>query len=122
MEPDLGRDRIRVVSQVPTGQRRVAGRHILLGDRLLGDDAQIAVQARRTRTSLRTEVRLDRVGTRLTIGHVLPAGSRVRGVWLDGDEVDWRIVPTARGRELVADTTDGRHTLTIRLGQRLLRK
>jgi hypothetical protein len=108
--PDLGRDRVTVVSQVPTGQRRVAGRHILLGE-----DAQIAVDARRTRTSLRTEVRLDRVRTRLTIGHVLPDGSRVRGVWLDGDEVDWRIVPTARGRELVTDTTDGRHTLRIRL-------
>ncbi len=32
VSPDLGRDRLSVVSQVPTGQQRIAGRHIRLGD------------------------------------------------------------------------------------------
>ncbi len=110
VSPDLGRDSVTVVSQVPDGQRRIAGRNILLGE-----DGEIAVEARRAGNLLRTEVRLNRPGTTLTIGHVLPAGAEVRNVSLDGRDVDWRIVTTARGRELVADTTAGRHQLVIRL-------
>jgi hypothetical protein len=110
VSPDLGRDHVTVISQVPEGKRRIAGRNIMLGD-----DAEIAVEARQTDSALRTEVRLKRPGTTLTIGHVLPAGSEVRNVSLDGRGVDWRIVTTARGRELVTDTADGRHELVIRL-------
>jgi hypothetical protein len=111
VSPDLGRDHVSVVSQVPEGQRRVAGRNILLGD-----DGTVGVQAARTSKLLRTAVKLNRPGTTLTIGHVLPAGSSVRNVKLDGHSVDWRIVRTARGRELVADTTAGMHELAVRLG------
>jgi hypothetical protein len=108
--PDLGRDRVAVVSQVPDGQRRIEGRHILLGA-----DGVIGVSAHRTPGALRTEVTLDRDDTALTIGHVLPDGARVDAVRLDGEDVDWRIVHTARGRELVTDTTEGRHRLLIQL-------
>jgi hypothetical protein len=108
--PDLGRDAVSVVSQLPQGQRRIAGRNIRLGD-----DGSVAVEAAATSSVLRTRVQLDRPGTALIIGHVLPATAEVRRVTLDGKDVDWRIVTTARGRELVADTTDGRHELIIRL-------
>ena len=110
VSPDLGRDRVSVVSQVPAGQRRVEGRNILLGN-----DGTVAVRARASRRQLRTEVTLSRRGTALTIGHVLPTDSSVRRVELDGRPVDWRIVSTARGRELVADTTAGHHTLVVAL-------
>ena len=82
---------------------------------MLGDDGEIAVEAQWSRRVLRTEVRLDRPDTSLMIGHVLPADADVRRVFLDGDEVDWRIVTTARGRELVVDMTSGKHELVIRL-------
>jgi hypothetical protein len=111
VSPDLGRDHVSVVAQVPGGQSRIAGRHILLGD-----DGEVSVSAQRSSTALRTEVGLDRPGTSLTIGHVLPRGSEVRSVRLDGEQVDWRIVSTARGRELVADTDAGTHVLVVRLG------
>ncbi|MGH3585823.1 MAG: hypothetical protein ACRDQ0_05830, partial [Pseudonocardia sp.] len=110
VSPDLGRDQVSVVSQVPEGQHRVSGRNILLGD-----DGAVAVRATASPRLLRTEVTLDRPATSLTIGHVLPAGSSVADVRLDGRPVDWRIVRTGRGRELVADTTAGQHELVIRL-------
>ena len=108
VSPDLGRDHVSVVAQVPRGQSRVSGRHILLGD-----DGEVSVTARRTRATLRTVVTLDRVGTTLTIGHVLPKGADVRRVRLDGERVDWSILATARGRELVTDTSTGGHELVV---------
>ena len=111
VSPDLGRDHVSVVSQVPQGQRRLAGRNIALGD-----DGTVAVRAESSPQLLRTFVDLDRPRTELTIGHVLPAGSSVDSVRLDGRLADWRVVRTARGRELVADTTGGVHQLVIRLG------
>ena len=52
---------------------------------------------------------------RIVLGHVLPRDAKVRAVSLDGRDVDWRILDTARGDELVVDTTEGRHELVIRL-------
>lgn len=111
VSPDLGRRHVSVVSQVPSGQRRIAGRNIALGS-----SGKVAVRARNTGDRLVTDVRLYRRDTSLTIGHVLPAGATVRRVRLDGSRTDWRVVRTARGRELVADTDGGRHLLRILLG------
>jgi len=111
VSPDLGRDHVTVVSQVPQGQPRVAGSNIRLGD-----DGSVDVQATASASELRTTVTLNRPGTSLTIGHVLPARTGVRRVTLDGAPTDWRVVDTARGRELVADTTTGTHELVVTLG------
>jgi hypothetical protein len=73
------------------------------------------VQAEADERLLRTRVRLDRPGTSLTIGHVLPPGRGVESVTLDGEPVDSRVVRTARGRELVAETTAGVHELVVHL-------
>jgi hypothetical protein len=110
VSPDLGRGHVSVVSQVPSGQHRLSGRNILLGD-----DGAVSVRAISTRDELRTEVALERADTSLTIGHVLPAGSSVREVRLDGRRVPVQIVRTARGREVVADTDAGVHELVVRL-------
>lgn len=111
VRPDLGRDRVSVVPQVPAGQRRLAGRNIRLGEA-----GSIAVRVGAGEKRLRTLVRLRRPGSRLTIGHVLPRGTRVRAVRLDGRRrLDWRVVRTARGRELRLQTGAGRHDLVVRL-------
>jgi hypothetical protein len=110
VSPDLGRDHVSVVSQVPAGQQVVSGSNIRLGD-----DGVVAVRSEAGASVLRTRVTLDRPGTSLTIGHVLPAGASVAEVTLDGAPAQWRIVRTARGRELVADTTAGSHELVIQL-------
>ena len=88
----------------------MSGRHILLGD-----DGEVSVTARQSKRELRTEVRLARPGTSLTIGHVLPAHAKVSSVRLDGKRVDFDVVGTARGRELVTTTDAGKHALVIRL-------
>jgi len=110
VSPDLGRDHVSVVSQVPQGQPSVSG-----SDIRLGDDGSVDVQAVAKTSELRTDVTLHRPGTSLTIGHVLPARAGVRQVTLDGAPTDWRVVDTARGRELVTDTTAGTHELVISL-------
>jgi hypothetical protein len=111
VSPDLSRDTVSVVSQVPAGQSTVAGDNIRLGD-----DGAVSVEATSSASRLRTAVSLDRPGTSLTIGHVLPAGATVERVTLDGAETPYRIVQTARGRELVTDTSAGSHELAIALG------
>ncbi len=111
VSPDLGRDTVSVVAQVPAGQHRLSGHHIRLGV-----DGSVTVRAQATPTRLRTQVTLRRPGTTLTIGHVLPRGATVARVRLDGRPVSWRELHTGRGREVVADTGNGRHTLTVRIG------
>jgi hypothetical protein len=110
VSPDMGRDALAVVPQIPEGQREISGRSIQVGD---GD---VGVRATARRHRLSTTVDLD-VDAALTIGHVLPDGAQVRDVRLDGAPVDHEIVDTARGREVQVDAGDspGRHVLEITL-------
>jgi hypothetical protein len=101
VSPDLGRRRVSVVPQVPNGQRRVAGSHIRLGA------GSLAVTASRAGRVLRTVVRQDK-RWHLTIGAIVPAGKRVTKVRLDGHRVKFRVVPTARGREVLVNGGAGR--------------
>jgi hypothetical protein len=109
--PDLGRGRLEVVSQVPPGQTRVAGRAIRLG----GGAIDVTAEARQG--SLRTVVNSRSTGADLLIGHVLPAGAKVASVTLDGRPVAHTVRRTARGEEVVADAgaRDGVSTLVITL-------
>jgi hypothetical protein len=101
VSPDLGRARVRVVPQVPNGQRRVAGSHIRLGAGAIG------VTASRASKVLRTVVRQDK-RWHLTIGAIVPTGKKVTRVRLDGHRVNFRVVPTARGREVLVNGGSGR--------------
>jgi hypothetical protein len=95
VSPDVGRDRLAVVPQLPPQQNEASARRIRLGDELSIDVAA----ERRGRTYL-TEVR-RRGDVRLTIGAVVPPGSRIRSVELDGKRVrDIDLVQTARGLEV----------------------
>ena len=92
VDPDLGRNRVRVVPQVPEGQTRASGKKIMLGTRSL--DVTAVHSGSRYAT---TVTRHGRVG--LTIGAVLPRGAIIRSATLDGRRVSPRLVSTARGLE-----------------------
>lgn len=94
VSPDLGRGRLAVVPQLPRDQREASGRRIRLGS-----EVRIDVAARHQGDTYRTEVR-RRGDVRLTIGVVVPRGSTIRSVRLDGDRVEPRLVRTARGLEV----------------------
>ncbi|MGH8869351.1 MAG: glycogen debranching protein [Actinomycetes bacterium] len=95
VSPDLGRDRVRVVPQVPGGQQHVSGTDIALGD------GAVDVAATREGTTLTTEVTGHDLDAALTIGHVLPTGATVQQVTLDDQPADYDVVRTARGSEVV---------------------
>ncbi|MET0999467.1 MAG: glycogen debranching protein, partial [Marmoricola sp.] len=96
VSPDLGRRRLSVVPQVPSGQSSVAGRNIRLGS------GAVDVRAGRGADRLRTVVRQSG-RWHLTIGAVLPTGKKVARVRLDGHRATFRVVSTARGRELLVN-------------------
>ncbi|MBA2444262.1 MAG: glycogen debranching protein [Nocardioidaceae bacterium] len=109
VSPDLGRDRLRIVPKLPSGQHRIAGQNIRLGG------GPVDVKALRGGGVLRTVVNVELGNVRLKLGHVLPAGKRVQGVWLDGEPVAWEVQRTSRGRELVVRTGGGHHRLVVNL-------
>jgi hypothetical protein len=81
---------------VPAGQHRVSGRHVLLGP------GSLDVRASSSASRLVTEVGQSRPW-QLTLGAVLPGGAHVQSVRLDGRSVPYRVVNTARGREVLVD-------------------
>jgi hypothetical protein len=112
VSPDMGRDRLSVVPQVPEGQQHLAGRDVALGD------GAVDVAATREGNTLTTEVTSDELGAALTIGHVVPEGAVVEGVSLDGEAVGYKLVQTGRGAEVWVDagTADGTTVLEVTLG------
>ena len=111
VSPDLGRGRVSVVPQLPTSEDRISGKRIRLGD------SNIDVEAQRNGSRYVTTV--DRDGRlQLTIGAVVPAGSTVQSVRLDGERVRARLVETARGLEVRVDAGLGRGSsrLVVQLG------
>jgi hypothetical protein len=103
VNPDIGRDRLTVVPQVPDGQPSVAGRNIRIGS------GSIDVGSTRDSTELTTKV-TRRVRAALTFGAVLPAGAALRTVRLDGKQVQYRALYTSRGVEVVVDVPLGTGT------------
>jgi hypothetical protein len=101
VSPDMGRDHVTVVPQVPDGQSELSGSHIRLGD------GYVDVHAIKDTTLLRTTV--DRQGldrTRVTLGVVLPAGTSrddITNVWLNSEAAPYEVVRTARGTEVLVD-------------------
>jgi hypothetical protein len=110
VRPSLGTGRLDVVPQVPDGQPSVGGRNIRLGD------GTADVRAERGGGRFTTTVALDRVRLRdLALGATLPAGTKVRGVTLDGRRVRKPAIRvTNRGVEVtVKAPASGRHTVTV---------
>ena len=92
VSPDLGRERIAVVPQVPASEDVITGERIRLGP------TSIDVRATHVGSSYTTLVkRRDRLA--LTIGTVLPTGAEIQSAVLNGRPVTPQLVETARGLE-----------------------
>jgi hypothetical protein len=108
VRPDLGRDRLTVVPQLPSAAP-IAGEDIRLGDGRLD-----LVRAAREGNRYVTQVDASHAPIkRLLIGHTLPRGAHVNSVRLDGRRVDWDTRTTNRGVEVTVATWRGEHTLTV---------
>ncbi len=111
VRPDVGRDRLSVVPQVPAGQTVIRGQAIRLGD------GAIAVTARHRGDRYRTSIRVPAaVGARaVEIGHTVPRGATLTRVLLDGKPAArYQVRTTNRGLEVTVPTGRGRHTLEVR--------
>ncbi|CAN5469868.1 hypothetical protein BH10ACT10_BH10ACT10_15940 [soil metagenome] len=110
VSPDAGRRRFTVVPQIPSGQYKVAGRDVRIGT------GMINVTALRGNNRVETIVRQDRKYA-LTVGALVPVGKHVKKVSVDGHKASYRVVTTARGREVrVGGGRDvGRTDLVVRL-------
>jgi hypothetical protein len=111
VRPDLGRDLLEVVPQVPEGQTSVRGRDIRLGR------GSVDVLATHEGDTYRTQVDVSRgVGAdEVAIGHTVARGAHLAAVILDGHTVhNYEVRETNRGTEVTVATTAGHHTLTIR--------
>jgi len=110
VRPDLGRQRVEFVPQVPQGQTSVQGQDIRLG----GGSADVL--ATHTGNQYATEINTSQgVGAdQVVIGHTLSHGAHPVAVTLDGLVVNnYQVRETNRGTEVTVSTTAGHHTLTI---------
>ncbi len=111
VSPDIGRGRLTVVPQLPPGQQKASAQRVLLGN------SSIDVDARRSGRTYTTEV--YRRGTvRLVLGAVVPPGSTIRSVRLDGERVEPTLVRTARGLEVRVAAGRGTGLSTVEVSLR----
>ena len=108
VRPDMGRDRVEIVPQLPSSSP-IAGSNIRLGEGAL-KLVQATRDGRRHVTTVDTgSARADRVW----IGHTLPRSAKVDRVTLDGRRVGWRQRRTNRGLEITTKARRGRHTFAV---------
>jgi hypothetical protein len=110
VRPDLGRQIVEFVPQVPQAQSSVQGQNIRLGN---GSADVLATHVgSRYQTEINTTIGVD--ARAVMIGHTLPSGVQPSSVMLDGRPVhNYDVVATNRGTEVTVSTTPGQHTLTI---------
>jgi hypothetical protein len=77
IRPDMGRDELAVVPQVPPGSPGISGQNIRLGD------GSVAVSADHDGSTYTTRVSTG-LYVDLTIGHTIPRGAKVGSVTLNG--------------------------------------
>jgi hypothetical protein len=111
VRPDLGRDRLTVVPQLPSSAP-IAGEDIRLGKGRLD-----LVRASRAGDRYMTTVDARHVpAKRLAIGQTLPLGSDVGRVTLDGRRTDYRARETNRGLEVTVRAAPGKHEVVVSAG------
>ncbi len=97
VSPDMGRNRLSVVPQVPDGQSQVSATNIRVGG------GSVDVEAVKDTNLLRTTFEQHRLGRpRVTLGFVLPEGvtpDDVTDAWLNSEAAQPTYVRTARGVE-----------------------
>lgn len=105
---DLGRHRLDVISQVPSGQHSVAGSAIRLG----AGSVNVTATAAASRYTTTVSGHLD---THLRLGVVLPGGARVGTVALDGHRVNYAVRRDQGGLQVLvsAGRVGARHRLVV---------
>lgn len=98
VRPDMGRGRLEVTPQVPPGRPRIGAENVRVGD------GSIDVQAHAAGAQYRTRVTCHASLARLVVGHTLPAHAEVARVTLDGEDVEYEVRDTNRGREVIVET------------------
>ena len=107
VEPNVPAGRIAVVPHVPDGWPGLAVRDLRVGG------GAVAARAGRHGDDYVTKAEIP-AGLELELGHVLPDGAEPTEVRLDGRPVEYRLVDTDRGREVVVDAgRGGRHELVV---------
>jgi hypothetical protein len=110
IRPDVPDGTLYVVPDVPESWPGLAVENLRVGS------GQMAARAAHRGDVYITEVTAP-VGYSLTIGHTLPFGTAVESVALDGAPVDFEVVDTTRGREVLVETSsDAAHRLVITTG------
>ena len=107
--PDLGNRRLAVVPQLPPGHTSASGSNIRVGSGSVG--ARVSLVGNR----LLVRVRVQKVSAALTLGAVLPSGSEVSSVELDGDRAPYTLASTTRGDEARVNGHPGTNELVITL-------
>jgi hypothetical protein len=106
VSPDLGRDRLAVVPQLPAGQAKASANAIKLGLSAIDVAAE-----RRGSTYTTTVTRHGRMDLR--IGAVLPDGATVTSATLNGSPVELKLVKTTRGLDVVVWAKAEQRTATL---------
>jgi hypothetical protein len=97
VRPDMGRDRLTVVPQVPPGSPGLSGKNIRLGGGSVDVSADHDGRTYTTGVSRHVDVKL-------TIGHTIPRAAAVASVSLNGaTTTDYRVRETNRGKEVLVN-------------------
>jgi hypothetical protein len=106
VSPDLGRDRVAVVPQLPGGQPRASADSVKLG--------AFTIDVAATHQGATYTTTVTRHGrTNLHIGAVLPDGATVASATLNGSPVKPKLVQTTRGLEATVGARAGQRTATL---------
>jgi hypothetical protein len=106
VSPDLGRNKLTVVPQLPAEQAKAAADTIKLG--LSAIDVAAEHQGATYTTTVTRHGRME-----LRIGAVLPEGATVASATLNGSPVEPELVKTSRGLEAVVSVKPGQRTATL---------
>ncbi len=107
ISPDLGRNALAVVPQLPDGQRRASARDVRLGT------GAIDVAVTRTGGKSVTSVTRHDLRAALTLGAVLPAGTKATSATANGKRVAVTTRVTARGTEVLVPAGAARTTTLV---------
>jgi hypothetical protein len=106
VSPDLGRNRVSVVPQLPESETKASANTVKLG--LIAIDVAAERQGSTYTTRVTRHGRVD-----LRIGAVLPDGATVTSATLNGSPVKPKLVQTTRGLEAVISAKPDQRTATL---------
>jgi hypothetical protein len=106
VSPDLGRNRVSVVPQLPESETKASANTVKLG--LIAIDVAAERQGSTYTTRVTRHGRVD-----LRIGAVLPDGATVTSATLNGSPVKPKLVQTTRGLEAVISAQPEQRTATL---------